>query len=333
MGLPAQSINTFNQKYGSDVNDFFPHGITIRAGDKVKFAPTGFHSLDIPAKGAKPLSLIAQGPAISGVSDAAGTPFWFNGQPQFGFNPALLSSSFGKKFTYTGKKQILSGLPLGNALPPVTVKFSKPGRYTYYCNIHPGMKGVVRVKSRHAKVPSLKANKRAIAKQVKRDTKIAKALVKKSKAHPSASNNSVNVGFAGAHGVELYAMVPGNLTVRAGTALTFHMSRGSFEDHTATFGPGNPETEPASYLGQIAASFQGAQFFDPRAAYPSEAPGSPTPSLSPTFHGNGFWNSGVMDRSAATPLPVDGIVRFDTPGTYNYYCMIHPFMHGTITVK
>ena len=26
-------------------------------------------------------------------------------------------------------------------------------------------------------------------------------------------------------------------------------------------------------------------------------------------------------------------VKFDTPGTYAYYCLIHPFMVGSVTVQ
>ena len=26
-------------------------------------------------------------------------------------------------------------------------------------------------------------------------------------------------------------------------------------------------------------------------------------------------------------------VTFDTPGTYNFYCLIHPFMHGQVIVQ
>ena len=51
------------------------------------------------------------------------------------------------------------------------------------------------------------------------------------------------------------------------------------------------------------------------------------------MHGNGFWNSGVLDADSATPLPESSSVKFDTPGTYKYYCLIHPFMVGTVTVQ
>jgi plastocyanin len=327
LGEPASTTKQFENKFGSDANDFFPHGITIHKGDRIKFLPDGFHSVDIPARGGKPLGLIAPtGSLVSGSVDAAGAAFWFNGQPNVAFNPALLKSLFGKKATFKGSKAVLSGLPLSNKPKPFTVKFTKTGKFTYFCNIHPGMKGVIRVVGKGHKAPTAKAVKRAVNRQVKRDLKVAKGL---SKTIPPSG--TVDVGVRGPGNVEFYGMVPGSFSVKVGTTIRFRMSPGSTEDHTATFGPGNPETQPASYLGQIAASFQGAGPFDPRAVYPSEPP--PTVgTLTQTSHGNGFWNSGVLDTTSATPLPSSGSVKFGQAGTYNYYCMIHPFMHGVITV-
>jgi len=327
MGEPASTVKKFENKYGSDVNNFFPHGITIHAGDKIKFVPDGFHTVDIPARGGGPAALITpNGTAVTGVTDAAGAPFWFNGQPNFAFNPVLLKSRFGKKATYRRTKAVLSGLPLANKPKPFTVKFAKTGTYTYFCNIHQGMKGVVHVVGKRHKVPSARTIKRIVDRQVKRDLNTAKNL-----SRTTPPSGTIDVGVHGPGNVEFYGMVPGNVTVKVGTTLRFRMSPGSTEDHTATFGPGNPESQPTSYLGQIAASFQGAGPFDPRAVYPSEQP--PTVgTLTTTSHGNGFWNSGVLDTASATPLPESGSVKFGQAGTYNYYCMIHPFMHGIITV-
>jgi plastocyanin len=126
--------------------------------------------------------------------------------------------------------------------------------------------------------------------------------------------------------------VPSDVTVATGDTLRFRMSPGSFDVHTATAGPGNPESDPNSYLGQIAASFQGGPAFDPRGAYPSDEPPNPA-TLTPLLHGNGFWNTGVMDTSNASPLPESGSVTFGAPGTYDFYCLIHPFMKGTVTVQ
>ena len=138
----------------------------------------------------------------------------------------------------------------------------------------------------------------------------------------------MSVGASGWGGVELYAMLPATQTVAVGTTLKLSMSALTFEDHTATFGPGDPEHDPGSYLGKLAASFN-SPVFAPEAVYPSEPPGT-TGSLSPTLHGNGFWNSGGMDASSATALPNSSSVTFTAPGTYTFYCLIHPFMKGTV---
>lgn len=326
MGTPPKYAKEFNQKYGTDVDAFLPHTITVNVGQKVKFIPVSFHTVDFPAKGQKPLGLIVpNGQKVSGLKDAAGNDFWFNGQDQVGFNPALLASTYGKTSTFNGKKRVETGLPLANKPKPAVVKFTKVGTFTYYCDVHPGMKGVVHVVAKKAKAPTVKQDAKAVAKTIKTDLGFAKKI-----GRTTVPAGQVDVGYAAPNGVELLGFLPGNLTVKAGTTLTFTMTKGSVEDHTATFGPGNPESDPNSYLGQIAASIQ-SPVFDPRAVYPSDPPGSPV-AISPQLHGNGFWNSGVLDTSSATPLASKNVVRFDTPGTYDYYCMIHPFMHGVITV-
>jgi plastocyanin len=327
MGLPLNAQKTFNQKLGADVNDFFPHGITVRAGDKVRFVPTGFHTVNLPKRGGGPLAFLAPNGTASGVTDAAGAAYWFNGQPTLGFNPPLVTKpGFGKSFKYNGSKQVESGLPLSNKPKPMTVAFTKAGSYTYFCDLHPGMKGTVRVLAKSKKAPSAKADKKALKAQLARDEKIAKQLAK-----TKTASGTVDVGVAGAHGVEVYTFLPGSITVPAGTTLKFQMSKHSFEAHTATTGPGDPEKAPSSFLGKLAASFT-SPAIDPAATYPSDPPGAPA-SLTPQSHGNGFWNSGVMDTEAKSPLPPDSSVTFSAAGTYQFYCLIHPFMHGTVVVQ
>src|SRR4051812_624165 len=43
MGAPTQKVSNRFQKLGTEVNDFFPHGVAIHTGDKVRFVPTEFH--------------------------------------------------------------------------------------------------------------------------------------------------------------------------------------------------------------------------------------------------------------------------------------------------
>jgi plastocyanin len=325
MGLAPKASTEFQNKYSSDVNAFFPSKVTIRKGGKVRFKPLGFHTLDMPPGGGTALPLFTPQGQITGATDANGAPFWFNGQGNQQFNPALLVDNFGKSFKRQGNARIESGLPLAATPKPVTVKFTKKGTYTYFCDIHPGMIGRVVVKGAHAKVPSAKQDKKAVKKQLAAARKRAKKLK-----NVVPGGNNVSVGGSAKGGVEYFGMLPAVKTVAHGTTVRFAMSVRSFDAHTATFGPGNPLTEPTSYLGVIAASFTGAAL-DQRGVYPSEQPPT-TAAYTSALHGNGFWNSGVMDRDAASPPPAFNDLKFNTPGTYDFYCMIHPFMHGQIKV-
>jgi plastocyanin len=327
MGTPPSASKAM-QKTGSDANAFFPSTTTIHTGDSVRFRVVGFHNLDLPKKGggATPLLVPQAGKTVTGLADAAGAAFWFNGQPVIGFNfPALAPAGFGKKFTYTGAKGIQSGLPLANKPKPVTVKFAKTGSYTYYCDIHPGMKGKVNVRAKSKRIPSAKAHAARIKAQASAALATAKKLAK-----TQVPAGTVDLGVAGKGGVEYFGMVPAQTTVPVGTTLTFQMSPGSYEVHTATFGPGNIE-DPNSFIGKIAKSFEGAEF-DQSGVYPSEAPGT-VATYTSALHGNGFWNSGALDRVGSTPIPASSQVMFGAAGTYTFYCLIHPFMKGTVTVQ
>ena len=328
MGVPPSAAKQF-QSQGIEVNDFFPHGIKVHVGDSVKFLPVGFHSADLIPKGGAPLPLITPtGDKIAGAQDAAGQPFWFNGQDNLNLNGELFgSSNFGKKLSYNGSSRVESGAPLEESPKPMTVKFTKKGSFTYYCDVHPGMKGKVSVVARKAKAPSRKADAKVVKTQVKAALKIAKTLAKKT---PPAG--TVSVGSAGPKGVEYYGFVPGTVNAHVGDTITFRMSKASVDTHTATAGPGDPENDPNSYLGQLAASFQSPQISQ-LAIYPSEKPGDPPASLTPTLHGNGFWNSGALDNASASPPPSSNSVKFGAPGTYTFYCLIHPFMKATVNVQ
>jgi plastocyanin len=308
----------------STANAFFPSKLKVNVGDSVSFVPAGFHTVNLPKKGDGALPFILPtGQKVAGSADAAGAAFWFNGQDALSLNPAFAKSAYGKKFTYTGAKQVESGLPAGDKPKPMTVKFTKAGTYKVYCDLHPGMAASITVAAKGATVPTAKQDAAAVKKQGDAAVKAAKGL---EKTDPGA--NTVHLGQAAKGGVEYFGMVPSALTVAKGSTVDFEMTKGSYEAHTATFGPGDIN-DATSYLGSIAKSFESPSI-DPRGVYPSDV----TPvSLSPTTHGNGFWNSGVLDSAKATPLPTSSSVKFDTPGTYTYYCLIHPFMRGTVTVQ
>lgn len=307
---------SFAHKYAPDVDDYFLHTVVINQGDTVKWINGGFHTVDIPAHGAGDLPLLLPGATVTGDKDAAGNPFWFNGHvPSLGFNPQLLAPSGGN--TYNGSARIESGLPLGPPAP-FKVKFTKAGTYKYFCDVHPGMIGFVVVRRAGKTVPTASQDASALKLQVKTDIAIAKTVAK-----TKPPTNKVSLGAAGPNGVEDFAMFPTRLKVKRGTVVTFLMSKNTREVHTATFGP-------RGYLTALAASLKG-----PAPAqhgwYPSD-PG--VISLLPTSHGNGFANTGVLDRDADTPtVPASGKVKFTKAGTYRFICLVHTDMVGTIVVK
>jgi plastocyanin len=317
----GKGAKAFFAKYNPDINAFFRQRVTINAGDKVSFIQAGFHTIDLPGKTNQPLPLILPtGGLVSGVNDAAGNPFWFNGKlPNVSLNPAVGPRSTGK--TYNGSTRLDSGLPPNSGAPkPFVVKFTKPGVYKYFCDIHPGMVGFVVVKPKGKSVPTAKQDAAAAAAQV---TVSARALKKLAKTRVPA--NHVSLGEAGANGLELFAMFPAQLTVKTGAVVTFSMTPDSREVHTATFGP-------AKYLNGLANGLFAAPGPTAESLYPSD----PTPviPLNPTSHGNGFANIGVVDSQKSTnAIPSSGQIQFTAPGTYQFICLVHPFMHGTIIVK
>jgi plastocyanin len=360
-GLPIKEQSKFLNTVGAngatlqaDAIDYFPHTVTIHVGDSVKFEPTAFRNIDIPAlkhgKQQKPLTLLQTTlPAtVQGDLDAAGQPFWFNGAlPNVFFNKKIVPPnptvdySFTKKpgktvkVTYTGKKEIASDIPFNAGPPSPQVKFTRAGTYTVYDDLHEGLngngaKGVVRVLAKHKKIPSAAADKKALAKQVARDFKIAKGLQE-----VTVPQNTVFVGSAGDNGVEYFGYLPATLTVPDHTTVTFAMTSKSFENHTATIAAAqnaDPEAGTNSHLGRIAASFF-QPTLDPEGVWPSDQAEPASETL--TAHGDGFWSSGVLAPASRSPSPVipqSRKVTFDQPGTYQVYCMVHPQMHGTVIV-
>jgi plastocyanin len=317
-----------------DINQFYPSSVKVHAGDSVKFAFAGFHIVNFPKKGDAPPPLAVPDPThpATNVLDAAGAPYWFNGQgtPVL---PAVVSLGTGSGKPYTGAAPVGSGLPSGPGAPkPFVVKFPKAGSYTYYCVLHPGMKGTVSVVGKTKPVPSAKADGARVTAQLVKGLSALKQLDK-----ANAPANTVIAGPDKTNGPVLLRFTPANLTTKVGTPISLEMTAGTTEDHTFTFAKDVKATgkaADATFIGPLpgtGTSGPPTLAFDPKWAYPSDPPGAPL-TLNGTNHGNGLVNSGVLDGSAATPFPQKITVSFGAPGTYTYLCAIHTFMTGKITV-
>jgi plastocyanin len=322
---PSQQMSkSFQAKYNPDVNAFFPQKVTIHVGDTVSFIRGMMpHTIDIPPVGGSDLPLLVPGKGlVTGVNDAAGNPFWFNGKvPSLSLNPLLLPTG-PTTVTYDGTTRVESGfIPPGHGTaPPFNVTFTKAGVFKALCDIHYGMAGTVVVLPKSKPLPTAAQDNAALRSQVLTDVKALKAAAT---IKPPA--NTVSVGSAGPGGAEDFAMFPATLRVKAGTVVTFSMSRDTREVHTVTFGS-------PSYLTKLTNGLLSDPVLTQQGLYPSDLPALGPIVVSPPAHGNGFANLGGLDRDSTTPLPASGKMVFPTPGVYHYACLIHPFMRGTIIV-
>ena len=110
------------KKYPVFINQFLPSTLTIAAGDSVKFSSASFHTVTYNPK---PIPLLVPDPAkgtYSGIVDAAGQPFYFEGRPKLAYNPQAFAP-FGPK-TISGKTPASSGAlsPRGPKAPPAIAR-------------------------------------------------------------------------------------------------------------------------------------------------------------------------------------------------------------------
>ena len=306
--------------------------VSVHVGDSVRFKIQGglIHTATFVPRGQAIPSLAALDPAnpVSGVTDANGKPFWFNGQPRPIVNPIAAFPT--ARTSVTGRAFVNSGIPSDQAKGMTfRVTFPKTGTFKFVCLVHPGMYGIVKVLPRSQHVPSRAQDAAAARREIAAIVREANA-----KAKLPVPAGQVDVGRTG-NRLTINAMFPATTTVKAGHAVTFTMAGQSrFEIHTVTLGP-ESVTAPIedTFITPVANSTGPPTLvINPLAAFPSDPP--PTlPPYTGSNHGNGFLNAGILDNDPATPQqPNSTTVTFATPGTYHFECVIHPNMDGTVIV-
>ena len=308
-----------------DFDVFFAKSVTVHRGDTVRWAIHGFHDVVFPAKGQKVPPAFLPNPAdpALGQLDPAGLPFWFNGQPNIEVTPQAQLPAGGK--TYDGSTFTGSGLPAGGpgSAKPYSLKFVKTGTFTYYCLIHAGMVGTIKVVAPKKKIKSPGQVRAAAKAQQKALTVRALQLAKVA---PTAGHVRIGNDAQGAAWLHFF---PASLTVKAGQSVSFDMHSPN-ERHTVTFGPASYTTGLEKNLILVKPNPVGPPtlYINPIGGYPSD-PGT-LPPYTGANHKIGFENSGLLVNQG--PQPSSVVFKFTKAGTYHYECVLHPGMDGVITV-
>jgi plastocyanin len=302
-------------------NAFLRNTITVHVGDTVRWRFRGFHTVTVPARGKQPPAFaVPTGQNVTGALDPAGAPLWFNTVlPALRVNSQVAAPTSGT--TYTGASFRNSGLPnLPNA-KPYTLRFTRAGTYSYFCAVHPGMRGRVRVVSSRRRVPTEAQNRAAATAELNSLARQARTAA----AAPAKGPTTVDLGRAPAgRRFTINAFFPSQISVRAGSVVNFTMAgQNPNEIHTITVGPVARANLPfTDNQGNI----------NPVAAYPSDPPNA-FPPYTGTNHTVGFLNAGLHDNDSATPtVPNAGTIQFNAVGTFQLKCLVHDGMDATVTV-
>lgn len=313
---------------GTTLNAYLPSKLAINAGDSVTFSSATFHTVTYTG-GKPPAALFIPDPAkgtYSGLNDAAGTPFYFNGLPKLVYNPAAFGPAGGK--TITAGVPASSGVlsPAGPKAPPakVTYTFPKTGSFQLICNVHPGMKVVVTVKPSGAPLP-LSASQ--VTAKALTETTAAWAKGKALAAAP-VPTNTVYAGVGST--TTILGFFPRVLKVKAGTTVTF-LNHSPSEVHNVAFGPAKYLLAFSKQTDLLPAGPGSKNQVTPLYPFGTEPKGGYT--FDGQNHGNGFFATPLSAGSPLVPLPRSAKVTLAAAGTYKYICFLHGSdMAGTVIV-
>jgi plastocyanin len=315
----------------ADANLYFPRKVEVHVGDTVTFKSDGFHTATyLGTHKADEFPIFAPAPdksTYSGIADAVGKPFWFNGMPKFAYNIAQVFAPIGSNVIRGGADVHSSGILDKKGY---RYKFTKPGDYVFHCLIHPMMSVHVVVKARTAHLPTVTRTLKAVAAEINAAVATAKQLDKVTPATPNTVYAGVGKQVAGGS-IELMTFKPQKLQVKVGTTVTFQLNS-PMEIHNMVFGPTDYLKQSFETLDLVPQGPGQPNQVWPFFFYGTDPVQGGVYTYSGTNHGNGFLATPVLGP-VGSPLPQTFKITFTTPGVFKYICGIHgEDMNGEIDV-
>jgi plastocyanin len=297
------TVSAGAESSGGDVQltEFAPVQVTVNVGDTVTWSldSTEFHDVLFTA-GAQPPDFIQPGPDGVFINPLAGLP---QGGP-----------------SYDGTVVTGSGLLIKGQSWSLT--FTKAGTYPYYCVIHAGMIGSIEVE------PSGQSADTQTSINARRTAQINADIATKGVPIIMANQGELSTDAAAAGIVagaqngptDVQRFFPPRVAIHAGDSLSW-VWRTEETPHTVTFLVGQPAPEVVVPLPQTGGPPR--LQLNPLVLVPG---GDPT-----AWDGSSWLNSGFIQPTSGQPTPTF-TVRFTTPGSYDYVCVLHDGMVGTIVV-
>jgi plastocyanin len=295
--------------HGIQAQDFFPHTITIDAGDTIAWTMSAEFAHTVSFRSG------AQPPGIA-LPQKDG---------RLEFNPLIALPQGGR--TYGGRGVVSSGFLEGRG-KTYTLTFTTPGQYRYDCLIHPGMSGTVIVRPRGTRLTETQADYDRIARggmaaALQGGRKVLDAgTVQTSVSATTGTVHTISLGGSAEARASVIRFAPEAVTIKAGDTVRWIM-KDPFEIHTVTFvGSQQP---PEFIVAEPQPQGPPRFYFHPKAARPIGGA---------VHNGAGYYNSGILFPTVA-PGPKVYALTFTKPGTYTYWCVVHvpQGMKGVVIVR
>jgi plastocyanin len=337
-----------------EYTDFFTRSTKVHQGDTVDFRfAVPDHLIQVAsneaaARQALPLFTPDEITAVEGNALGSGGPKIVLGPAVFlGFGGTpTCGQTFAGACSFNGSVPSDPGFAASS--PDWFVQINAaPGSYTYFCHLHPGMRGTLKVVPNNAGIQSQGQIDRQAAAQFRQAQREAVALYNEANqveaeqhdSGPTVYNVHVGVTSRDRH-IAIHDMLPSKLSLKPGDIVRYHWQTNVI--HTVEFAPVSPfgvdcETSyaPLSAPGQPPNCPSGAP--EPEAGiFPVELIGDPGSQVSGAPLADTTDSGLIVGSSYATYYGGLGAdhwsVKAGAPGAHQYFCAIHDWMTGTITV-